>query len=257
MQFTDTHCHIHEAQYPLDKGDVLIRARQNGVNRLICVGTDEVTSAEAVSFVQGKADMWASVGLHPHDAVHGMAAIAALETLLQDEKKIVAIGECGLDYFYNHSPRETQFEMLDEQMKLALQYDIPMIFHVREAFDDFWPLFDKYQSAGQLIRGVVHSFTDTQENLQKALDRGLLIGVNGISTFTKVDAQTEMYRQIPLDRLILETDAPYLTPTPLRGKVNEPAFVTHVAKYIANLQSINLTELSLATERNATRLFSL
>lgn len=257
MQFTDTHCHIHEAQYPLDKSEVIARADESGVKRMICVGTDEVSSADAVSFVQDKDNMWAAVGLHPHDSVNGITAINAIETLLKNEKKIVAIGECGLDYFYDHSPREKQLEILHEQMKLAVRYDKPMIFHVREAFDDFWPIFDSYEQAGQRVRGVVHSFTDSKDNLKKALDRGLYIGVNGISTFTKIDAQTEMYKSIPLDKLVLETDAPYLTPVPLRGKVNEPAFVTHVAHYIANLQSISLTELSRVTERNATHLFSL
>lgn len=257
MQFTDTHCHIHEAQYPLDKSEVVLRAHESAVKRLICVGTDEVSSTEAVHFVSDKEHMWASVGLHPHDSVNGVEAIEVLRGLIKHEKKIVAIGECGLDYFYDHSPREKQLEIFHEQMKLAVEFHLPMIFHVREAFDDFWPIFDSYQLAGQKIRGVVHSFTDSEDNLQKALDRGLSIGVNGISTFTKSAVQTEMYKSIPLERLLLETDSPYLTPTPLRGKVNEPAFVTHVAHYIANLQSINLTELSRVTERNATHLFSL
>jgi TatD DNase family protein len=165
----------------------------------------------------------------------------------------VAVGECGLDYFYTHSPKEVQVEMLKAQIELALAHDTPLIFHVREAFDDFWPVFDSYQG----IRGVLHSFTDTEANLQRALDKGLYIGVNGIATFTKIDAQKAMYKQIPLEKLLLETDAPFLTPVPHRGKVNEPAFVKLVASHMADLHAISLEELSAATSKNATTLFNL
>jgi TatD DNase family protein len=246
--FTDTHCHIHEASYP-DAEGALKRAREAGINRLICVGTDEKTSVQAVKFAQTHDNCWASLGIHPHEAAHD--DVAKLETMMND--KVVAIGECGLDYFYDHSPREKQIEVLHQQIELAQKYNLPLIFHVREAFDDFWPIFDQYQG----LRGVLHSFTDTRDNLEKALARKLYVGVNGISTFTKVDEQKEMFAAIPLENLLLETDAPFLTPTPKRGTVNEPAFITHVAQHFVNLQSITLTELSRATERNATNIFTL
>lgn len=245
---TDTHCHIHEASYP-DAQEALQRANEAGINRLICVGTDQKTSAEAVKFAQIHDNCWASLGIHPHEAVHD--GVAKLEKLVNDN--VVAIGECGLDYFYDHSPREKQIEILHQQIELAQKYNLPLIFHVREAFDDFWPIFDQYRG----LRGVLHSFTDTRANLEKALERGLYIGVNGISTFTKVDEQREMFASIPLENLLLETDAPFLTPVPKRGTVNEPAFITHIAQHIVNLRSITLEELSRATERNATTLFSL
>jgi TatD DNase family protein len=232
--------------------EVLRRATEAGVNRLICVGTNEHTSEEAVKFVVDKDNCWASLGLHPHEAINGPVAIEKLRSFVS-EPKVVAIGECGLDYFYNHSPRDKQTAMLRAQIELALEHDLPMIFHVREAFDDFWPIFDSYQG----IRGVLHSFTDTSENLGKALERNLYIGVNGISTFTKVESQRDMYRAVPLDHLLLETDAPFLTPVPHRGTVNEPAFVTFVAKHLSDLQHISLEELSVATNRNATNLFSI
>ncbi len=251
--FTDTHCHIHEASYT-EAEQAYLRAHEQGVMRMICVGTDEVTSAEAVAFANSHDDVWASVGLHPHDATSGVEAIAKLEALIVSDRKakagkIVAIGECGLDYFYDNSPRDEQIEMLHAQLKLAKKYDLPVIFHVREAFDDFWPIFEQYQG----LRGVLHSFTDNTTNLEKAVIHSLYVGVNGIATFAK-DRQ-EVYAAIPLDNLLLETDAPFLTPVPLRGRVNEPAFTTHIAHHIANLQSINLEELSRATERNATTLF--
>lgn len=253
--FTDTHCHIHEARYE-DAEGAWKRARDQGVSRLICVGTDETTSQEAVGFTSNHDNTWASVGLHPHDATHGADSIKILEDLIKYDKnnhvgKIVAIGECGLDYFYTHSPKETQVAMLEAQLELASRYQLPVIFHVREAFDDFWPIFDKYDS----VRGVLHSFTDSVQNLERAYERGLYIGVNGIATFTKDEAQRNMFASIRLDRLLLETDAPFLTPVPHRGKLNEPAFITNVAHHIANLRSINLEELSRATQRNATTLF--
>lgn len=254
MTFTDTHCHIHEANYK-QPFEALARAGEQGVERLICVGTDEVTSQEAVEFAGQNDHVWASVGLHPHDAKSGASAVMYLDKMIENDRnshvgKIVAVGECGLDYFYSHSPKEDQIAMLEAQLALATRYDLPVIFHVREAFEDFWPIYEQFKP-----RGVLHSFTDSAENLQRALDNGLYVGVNGIATFTKNESQRAMFTSIPRDRLLLETDSPFLTPSPHRGMVNEPAFVTHVAHYIANLQSINLEELSRATERNATTLF--
>ena len=252
MNFTDTHCHIHEESY-LESEQALLRAHGAGIKRLVCVGTDEKSSLQAVEFAARHDNVWASVGQHPHDATSGMAAINELEKLLKADKKgkIVAIGECGLDYFYDNSPREKQIPMLEAQLELAVRYDKPVIFHVREAFDDFWPIFDRFEG----LRGVLHSFTDDMSNMQLATSKGLYVGVNGISTFTKDEKQKQMFASIPRDRVLLETDAPFLTPTPLRGRVNEPAFITHIAQHLANLQAINLEELSRATERNATKLF--
>jgi TatD family hydrolase len=327
LSFTDTHCHIHENTYPLEPNEVLERAANSGVTKIVCVGTDEASSREAVNFVHGRDNCWASIGLHPHDAVHGTAGIDKLRELVngntshepQDHalhsqtarsvlretqnapethdmpmpepnfpedtlpsrqseaselplaaervsegnlgegkaSRIVAIGECGLDYFYEHSPRQQQKDMLHAQIQLALEHNLPMIFHIRDAFDDFWPIFDHYSSNGKPIKGVVHSFTDTKENMEKAIEKGLYIGVNGILTFTKVEAQKEVYATIPLEKLLLETDAPFLTPTPKRGTVNEPANIRLVAEHLANLKQISLKELSTATTRNANTLFSI
>lgn len=171
----------------------------------------------------------------------------------RERGKIVAIGECGLDYFYGHSSKQDQEKALRYQIELALEYDLPMIFHVREAFDDFWPIFDDYQG----IRGVLHSFTDSSTHLSKAIARGLYIGVNGIMTFTKIPEQLEVARHIPLDRLVLETDSPFLTPAPLRGTVNEPAHVLLVARFLSDLRQISLQEVALHTTSNARQLFSL
>ena len=170
-----------------------------------------------------------------------------------ETNKIVGIGECGLDYFYDHSPREDQIAMLKFQIELALEHDLPLSFHVREAFDDFWPIFESYR--GSDLRGVLHSFTDTAVNLEKAVEQGLHFGVNGIVTFTKDEAQRVIYRTIPQRLLLMETDAPFLTPVPFRGKVCEPRHVRVTAQFLADLRSENLEDLAVATTANARALF--
>lgn len=282
----DTHCHIHEADYPLDVSEVMARAHEAGVRQMICVGTSERSSRAAVAFAASHSDVFATVGVHPHDTKDGWGEIEellrrsparhpsspgltgapapsqprAVDVLTQEgtvgsggeRGKIVAIGEIGLDYFYSHSPRETQITALEAQLQLAQDYNLPVIFHVREAFDDFWPIFDNFRG----LRGELHSFTDTQVNLDEGFKRGLYVGVNGISTFTKDAAQQRLFATIPLDRMLLETDAPFLTPVPLRGKINEPAFVRNVAQYHAKLRGLPLEEIANATSQNAHTLFA-
>ena len=249
MQLTDTHCHIHESSYPLASRDVLARAHEAGVTRMICVGTNEKSSEEAAAFAQNHEGVYFSIGVHPHDTKDGWEKLEALTKA----PKLVAVGEIGLDYFYTHSPREVQLAALEAQLDLALQHDLPVIFHVREAFADFWPVFDNFKG----IKGELHSFTDTLEHLEQALKRGLFIGVNGISTFTKSEAQRAMFASIPLERLLLETDAPFLTPAPFRGKVNEPAFVRQIAEFHAQVRGISLDQIAHVSTANAQTLFKL
>lgn len=251
MTFTDTHCHIHEESFA-DAEGAYQRALEAGVTRMIVVGTDIKSSDEAIQFASTHSNAWAIVGIHPHEAKKENSRIDELREMMSSSSaRIVGIGEIGLDYYYTHSPRDIQIEMLEKQITLATEHDLPISFHVREAFDDFWPIFDNFRG----LRGVLHSYTDNLSNMEKALSRGLLIGVNGISTFAR-DKQ-ELYKVIPYQKMLLETDAPYLTPHPHRGKINEPALLRHVANHIANLQSINLQELSRATEASATTLFNL
>lgn len=246
---TDTHCHIHEAEYPHDAGDTLARAHEAGVGKIICVGTNNETSVEAVAFAKNHENVWASVGAHPHDATDGFEV--AMRLASEKNPRVVAIGEVGLDYFYTHSPRETQIVALEAQLQVARDENLPVIFHVREAFSDFWPIFTNFPG----LRGELHSFTDSHENLEKALSENLFIGVNGISTFSKTNQ--EMWDQIPLDKMLLETDSPFLTPVPHRGRVNEPAFVRNVAEYHASRRGVELEHLARATSANASLLFSI
>lgn len=248
--FVDTHCHIHESDYPLPVEEVLARAKAADVGVLICVGTGETSSGDAINFAEKNSGVYASVGVHPHDAKEGYDKI---RILAGSSEKVIAIGEIGLDYFYTNSPKELQIKALKDQIQIALDCNLPIIFHVREAFDDFWPIFDSFKG----ICGVLHSFTDSKENLQKAIDRGLWIGVNGISTFTKDETQKAVFDSIPIGRLLLETDAPFLTPNQLRGKVNEPAFVKNIAEYHAARRGIPVRKIAKATTTNAHALFAL
>lgn len=268
MDLVDTHCHIQSvglevgerstrekwAKVPDLTGDLVVQnAAEHGVTRLICVGCDLEDSKLAISFVKNRENCRASIGLHPHEAQHYAGQQAKLDEFaeLATQENVVAVGETGLDFFYTHSPREDQVEVLKFQFELALKHDLPMIFHVREAFGDFWPIFDSYKG----VRGVLHSFTDNAENLQKALDKGLYIGVNGIATFAKDPKQLDVYKSIPLDHLLLETDSPFLTPTPYRGSINEPKRLGAVADFVANLRGEDRAELASQTTSNAKKLF--
>ncbi len=245
----DTHCHIHEVDYPLDIDQTLENATNSGVDQYVCVGTNLDSSRRAIEFAKQHEQAHATIGVHPHDTKEGWDELAQIIK----KGKIVAIGEIGLDYFYNHSPRDVQIKALEWQIELALKHNLPIIFHVREAFDDFWPIFDNFKG----IRGELHSFTDSRENLDEGLKRGLFIGVNGISTFTKDETQKATFNSIPLDRLLLETDAPFLTPAPFRGKPNEPAYVRNIAEYHASMRNMTLEEIARATTANARALFSI
>ncbi|HEX5743920.1 MAG TPA: TatD family hydrolase [Candidatus Saccharimonadales bacterium] len=272
MELVDTHCHIQSAglrsggeritrelwsKIPGVTGDAMVNAAaEEGVTRLMCVGCDLEDSRLAIDFASRHEGCWASLGIHPHEAKDYLGGQKPRQfTALVTEPKVVAIGECGLDYHYAHSPKADQLKVLRFQIELALDAGLPLIFHVREAFDDFWPVFDSYEGAG--IRGVVHSFTDSTANAEKAVERGLYVGVNGIATFAKNPAQMEAYKSVPLKNLVLETDSPFLTPTPYRGTINEPKRLGAVADFLANLRGEERLDLARATTHNARKLFGI
>ncbi len=247
----DTHCHIHESDYPLDSEQTLKRAHDNGVDQVICIGTSVQGSRDAIDFANKHDGVYATIGIHPEYAADGLGDLESL--IDKNNPKIVAIGEIGLDYHSSDVTPSEQIKLLKQQIKLALKYDLPVVFHVRDAYDDFWPIFDSFSG----IRGELHCFSDTMENAQKGIDRGLYIGINGISTFTKDETQKEMFKNLPLDKLVLETDAPYLTPAPFRGKVNEPAFVRNVAVFGGTSRHISEDRITSVTSENAKALFRL
>lgn len=265
----DTHCHIHAAvksrtDFTAKKWqdasetnpDSLIEsARLAGVNRLVCVGTDLADSRDAVEFVQNRNNCWAAIGVHPHDAKEFLSSHSNLNEFekLAQQPKVIAVGEVGLDYYYEHSPKKEQIRLLEMFLDLASKSDLPVIFHIREAFSDFWPILDNFEG----VKGVLHSFTADMPTLDKALSKGLYIGLNGIMTFTKDENQLEMAKRVPPDRLLLETDAPYLAPKPFRGKVNKPEYIREVAQFLSNLRSEEIAELTVQTGKNVNNLFRL
>lgn len=255
IQLTDTHCHIQFTEYPIAVEQVFAGAKEAGVSRMIAVGCELDDSKLAVDFAAKYDNVWASIGLHPHEGAkyaHNNKALAEFADLV-GKHKVVAIGETGLDYYYENSLKADQKKLLEFQLELAAKYDLPVIFHVREAFEDFWPIFDRFQG----LRGVIHSFTSDTRDLERILYRGLYVGLNGIMTFTKRQEQLEMAKNVPLERLLLETDAPFLTPVPFRGTICEPKHVRNVAEFLADLRGESLEQLAEAATANSQKLFGL
>ncbi len=252
MQSIDTHCHIHDSEFFLENREEAYRLSREADVAMVCVGTSVQSSNEAIEFCRTHQASYPVVGIHPHDAKDNRAE--DIRALVEASKAIiVGIGEIGLDYFYDHSPRDVQMERLREQLQIAADYNLPVSFHVREAFADFWPILDEFPD----ITGVMHSFTDTKENADEAIKRGLYIGVNGISTFTKSEDQQALFAELPLEKIVLETDAPFLTPKPFRGKMNIPAYVGRVAEHQAMLKNVSPTDVTRITTANAKSIFGI
>lgn len=254
MSLIDTHCHIQDTEYGYNIPEVIKQAKEVGVEKMLCVGTDYRTSNLAVELAEKYENIYAIVGIHPHETSKENSV--NIERLL-DSKKVVAIGEIGLDYYYMHSPKDVQISSFRSQLEIALNKKYPVVFHVRNAFDDFWKIYDEMISPTHKFAGEIHSFTDNLLNLQKALKKGLFIGVNGIVTFAKDQKQLEVYKSIPLDRMLLETDSPYLTPQPFRGTINTPAYCKEIAVFLASLLKRRASEIEDFTTANATKLFNI
>jgi TatD DNase family protein len=252
LELVDTHCHLQFPQYKLGIEDVIKRASGSGVGRLITVGTNGPDSQSAIKLAESYENVWATVGLHPHDADNWQTDKPILQGLIS-HPKVVAVGECGLDYYRQHSSKQNQALALRWQIELALEHNLPIIFHIRDAYADFWPIVDEYKG----LKAVAHCFSAGQPELDEILKRGWYVGLNGIVTFSKNSAQMAVFKAVPLAKLLLETDAPYLTPTPLRGKVNEPKNVLEIAKFLSNLRGETLDELATASTANAHQLFGI
>lgn len=264
----DTHCHVHDPEfssaYKKPIKTMLQEARKAGVTQFVCVGTSLLSSQHAVSFAK-KWQVYASLALHPHEVAEKSSSqlkadFLALRSLaLEKQKQVVAIGECGLDYYY-HTDIKVQNEqkvLFRQHIDLALALDLPLIFHIRSAFDDFFRILDDYAAKGHTIKGVVHSFSAHINELKGCLDRGLYIGLNGIMTFTKDGEQLAAAKAVPIEKLVLETDAPFLTPTPYRGKMCELHHIKVTAAFIAALRGESEVVIANSTTANAKRLFQL
>ncbi len=256
VQFIDTHAHLDAPQFDPDREAVIQRALAAGI-QIIAMGTDLDSSHKAVNLAQ-RYKLYAAVGVHPHEARRYVRrgrfdpqALRELERLLGEER-VVAVGEIGLDYFKEFSPREAQRVALEAQLELAQRCEKPVVLHNRDSERELVPLLREYNP-----QGVWHSFTGDRALLGEVLDLGLYIGLNGIVTFSKSQPLQDAAQAVPWDRLVVETDSPYLAPVPHRGKRNEPLFVRDVAAFVARLRRVPLEELAEQTTVNAHELFAL
>lgn len=261
MQLIDTHCHLHSQEFfTAEQAEAMLaEAIEAGVNKIIGVSTSLEDSKLAINFAHKHPEnYWASIGIHPHEASKLSekeidTQLVELEKMASDEK-VIAVGECGFDFYYNDrsSDLKKQKQLLIGQLEIAKTHKLPVSFHVRSAFEDFWPIYEKFK-----VKGVLHSFTDAPQHLKQALRYGLYIGVNGIATFTNNESQKRMFSQIPLENMLLETDAPFLTPIPKRGTINTPKNVIYVTNFMAELRGEDATTIATATTANARRLFGI
>ncbi len=251
----DSHCHLNYDDFKEDFDAVLHRADLMGVKHMLSVCTTLEEAPSIQNLVNTYPQLNCSVGVHPHHAAQSMKEghlATALENLLKGPK-VVALGETGLDYYYEHSPKDPQQEAFRIHIALAKKYDLPLIVHTRDAEEDTIKLLKQEKGS---IRGVIHCFTGTQWLAEQALELGFYISISGIVTFKKADELRQIIQEIiPLDRLLIETDSPYLAPIPHRGKRNEPAFVIHVAETIAELKNVSMLELEQTISQNYFNLF--
>ncbi len=248
----DTHAHLDDGRFENDLEDVIGRAREAGVERMISVGADLPSSERAISIAGAHEDIYASVGFHPHGAVEFTEEYAGRLTEMCSREKVVAVGEIGLDYYKDYSPREAQRIAFRRMLELALEVDLPVIVHNRDSADDCLDIMSKFRGK---IRGVAHCFSGNQAVADRFLDLGFYISFSGTVTFPNAKKLADVARIVPDDRILIETDCPYLAPQQQRGRRNEPAWVGYVAERIAELRGIDLSLIAEITTRNSEELF--
>lgn len=242
----DSHCHLHDLDFYTPEAQIkaLAACAEKQVEKLICIGTDHEDSFKAAEFAaQNPTKLFWSYGIHPNEFDKPRKDVQ-----FEHNNRPVAIGEVGLDYHYGENDKLNQVRLLEEMLDLAIRENLPLIFHVREAFDDFFAILDNFSTAK--IRGVVHSFSDNKKNLRKSLERDFYIGVNGLATYSTLPMP-------PIERILLETDAPFLAPVPLRGQTNQPVNVHYVAKWLSEKLGLDFDEVARITTENSETLFNL
>jgi len=257
MELIDTHCHLDWKTFDPDREAVIDRAVQAGVRRMITIGVDGLSSRRAIEIAEQHEAVYAAVGVHPNDcAGFDAAALQEIRSLAQ-HPKVVAIGEIGLDDYWHKVDRDTQARAFRAQLELAAEINKPVIIHSRDAALDVVNVLEDFTAHTARLSGTLHSYFDDLAIARRVFAIGLYIGVTGPITFKKSDREREIVRQVPLDRVLLETDAPFLTPVPHRGGRNEPAYVRHVAEVIASVRGQPVAEIAQQSTQNAERLFSL
>lgn len=251
--FVDSHCHLNSKQFQDDIDAVLARADHVGVKKMLTICTEMAEAQDVLDLANRYDQLHCTVGVHPHEAQKdfGPDLYERLKRFASHDK-VIGLGETGLDYYYQHSPQDVQKESFDVHIQLAKETKLPLIVHTRDAEPD---TIDQLKSQAGHIDGIIHCFSGTQWLADQALDIGFYISISGIVTFNKADELRQIVTSIPLDRLLIETDAPYLAPVPKRGKTNEPSFVVHTAQVVADLKGVPVEELAKITTDNFNRLF--
>lgn len=254
LELIDSHVHLDFDSFDDDREDVLLRAKSVNVCQVINVGTNLVTSRFSAEFAAGHNGVFAAAGIHPHDSTEiGASALTELRTLLA-QPKVVALGEIGLDYFKMYEPQAIQEKAFQQQLELAIELDVPIIIHTRAADDETLAMLRQFNRPQW--QGVFHCFPGDEKMARAVLDMGFHISFTGNITFKKSQAGP-VVQYVPLDRMLLETDCPFMAPVPKRGKRNEPAFVRHVGEKVAELKNLPLTEVAAQTTKNTRKLFNL
>jgi TatD DNase family protein len=261
-QMIDTHCHLNFDAYDKNRAAVIEAAAKAGVTRIIIPAVDVETSKQAIDLSQQYAGIFAAVGVHPNSTADFNDAILAQIEELSHQPKIIAIGEIGLDYYWDKSPKEKQIAAFKAQLELARQRELPVIIHNRDASDNVMQILEQWvQDVPDSLKqrpGVLHSFSASQEIAERALAIGFYLGFTGPITFNKAEDLRKIARTVPLDKILVETDAPFLTPEPYRGKFpNKPEYIPHIVDRLAVLKNISTEAMAIATTENAIRLFQL
>ncbi|MEN2976196.1 TatD family hydrolase [Tistrella bauzanensis] len=252
----DSHCHLDFADFDGELDTILDAARAQGVRAFQTISTRLSTYQRVRAVAAAHDDVWCSVGIHPHEAgPEGPVAAETLIGLAADDPKVIGIGETGLDYYYGKSPREDQIRTFEAHCAASRATGLPVIIHTRDADDDTIAVLERQMGQG-VFPGLIHCFTGTDRLADAALAMGLSISISGIITFRNAEELRQTVKRVPLDKLLVETDAPYLAPVPKRGKRNEPAFVAYTAAFLADLKGVSAGDLAIATTDNFYRLFS-
>lgn len=252
--FIDTHAHLNMPDYDTDREEVIANAQNDGVEAIIDVGFDLDSSRRSLEMFSNLKNIYSAIGIHPHDSEKLFNQISVIKGLAQ-KNKVVAIGEIGLDYHYLHSSKETQKRAFIQQIEIAVELKLPLIIHIREAQDDAMEILKNYE--GSKLPAVFHCFSGDQRYLEYVLSCGYHVSFAGPVTFPKAQASRDLLKTVPIDRLLLETDCPYLAPVPLRGKRNQPGYIKLIAIKIAETKSISIEEVASRTTQNAKWIFKI
>ena len=255
MQLIDSHAHLDHEKYDGQVDDTIARAEAAGVGQIICIASDLASTERSISLARNHAKLFASAGIHPHEASAASDGDMAQVGKLAEDPVVVAVGETGLDYHYDFSPRQLQLEVFAANIELSLAVGKPLVIHVREAHDDALKTLESFVPKG--AGGVIHCFTGDRDQAEAYVALGYYISFSGILTFRNAESIREAAAWVPADRFLVETDSPYLAPMPHRGKRNEPAFVVHTANKLAEVRGVSFDEVALQSVENTRRLFGL